>query len=164
VTGYKLLGRAAWLLPALGAVALVRALAAPVAQVSIAPPQAASAAVATRTGAAPQPDSLAAGVRALAPFRWQRRPADVPYGTQAPVVTGPPAPPKPRLRLVGIVSGLAPLALIEGLPGTTRAVVLGAGDTMAGFTVTAIRGAEVEVAGADTLWILSVEEPWNSSR
>jgi hypothetical protein len=69
--------------------------------------------------------------------------------------------PKPNLRLVGFVEAPNPTALLEGLPERNGACVVREGDVFAGLVIQSIRDGRVEVVGMDTVWTLTVREPWN---
>lgn len=102
-------------------------------------------------------DSLAAHLAATDPFRLDRRPAPVKYDPQAGAAApGGYAPPRPELRLVGLVQGPTPLAAIAGLPGVEGDRLLGVGQQAAGFRVVAIESGRVRVAGQDTVWVLTL--------
>ncbi len=93
------------------------------------------------------------------PFRTARSPAVVAYDPlrSAAAVA---APPKPALVLTGIVWGTAPEAVLEGLPGVNGARVLRAGDVVSGLVVKRIEHGRVTVVGMDTVWVLTVRQPW----
>jgi hypothetical protein len=143
-TGTALLGWAAWHSPGTAVFA------------------AASGTQAAPAKAAPYPvDSLGQIVVTRDLFRASRRPAPIAYdpvrGAQ-PVVAD--AAPKPVLLLVGIVTGAEPTAVIEGFPGVDGARVVRAGDVVAGLRVKHIGGGVVRIVGMDTVWVLSVRQPW----
>jgi hypothetical protein len=96
------------------------------------------------------------------PFRAARSPADVAYDPlqSATVAAAVAAPPKPALVLTGIVWGASPEAVIEGLPGVNGARVLRAGDIVSGLAVKRIERGRVTVVGMDTVWVLTVRQPW----
>lgn len=114
----------------------------------------------------PEPDSLLAAAARVAeadPFRLDRRPADVPFGTPAASVTQPaPAPnvAKPSPLLSGIVGGPPWVALLDGIPGHDGSVMLRVGDTLGGITVRAVTASTATISGFDTTWKLSVKQPW----
>ncbi len=127
-------------------------------------PPVAPARAAETTIAAPERtawDSLDAKVVARDPFRPSRRPAAVPFDPN-PVPPAPdePPPPKPTLALTGIMWGVEPSAVIEGIPGFESAQLVRVGETVAGFRVRRITAHEVTVTGMDTTWVLQVREPW----
>jgi hypothetical protein len=70
------------------------------------------------------------------------------------------APPKPALVLTGIVWGTSPEAVLEGLPGVNGARVFRAGDIVSGLVVKRIEHGRVTVVGLDTVWVLTVRQPW----
>jgi len=107
-------------------------------------------------------DSLAALIVARDPFRVTRRPAPVIYD---PVRLGqpqPPPPPKPPLALVGIVwdGGANPTALVEGITGIEGPRVVRKGEVVGDLRVKDIRRDRVVIVGRDTVWTLTVREPW----
>lgn len=114
----------------------------------------------------PDPDSLLAASERVAtsdPFRLDRRPADVPFGTQAaastPPVPGPNAA-RPNLSLSGLVGGPQWVALIDGVPGHEGSVLLRVGDTLGGIQVRAVTATTATISGFDTTWKLTVKRPW----
>jgi hypothetical protein len=108
----------------------------------------------------PASESLSQVVVARDLFRSSRRPAAVPYDPQRTLQPILDAPPKPPLALVGIVAGSAPTAVIEGFPGVDGPRVVHAGELVAGLLVQRIGRATVRIVGMDTVWLLSVREPW----
>ena len=94
------------------------------------------------------------------PFRIGRRPLLPAYDPQRLAEQLAPPPPKPTLILVGVVNGLAPSAVIEGLPGVEGSRVMRLGDTVAGLKIEKITNSRVIIAGMDTTWVLEVREPW----
>jgi len=96
------------------------------------------------------------------PFRTTRAPVDVPYDPMRSVSEGvaAAAQPKPTLLLTGIVWGPSPEAVLEGLPGVDGARVLRVGDMVAGIGVKRIEPRRVTVVGMDTVWVLTVRQPW----
>jgi hypothetical protein len=96
------------------------------------------------------------------PFRTARSPADLAYDPlrSAPAVAVVAAPPKPALVLTGIVWGTSAEAVLEGLPGVNGARVLRAGDIVSGLVVKRIEHERVTVVGMDTVWVLTVRQPW----
>jgi hypothetical protein len=72
------------------------------------------------------------------------------------------APPKPTLVLVGIVAGLDPTAVIEGFPGIEGSRVVRVGDVVAALRVRSIGPIGVRITGMDTVWTLTVREPWRN--
>lgn len=108
-------------------------------------------------------DSLARATVARDVFRVARRPAPVTYDPRhgATLVAAEPRPPKPVLTLVGIVAGPDPSAVVEGFPRTDGARVVRVGDVIAGLRVRRITLTTVRIAGMDTVWTLTVREPWN---
>ena len=105
-------------------------------------------------------DSLGQTVVARDPFRITRSPAPVVYDPARVGQPEPPAPPKPTLVLVGLVAGDNPSAVIEGWPGVEGARVVQPGDTLAGLRVERMDAHAVRITGMDTVWVLTVREPW----
>jgi hypothetical protein len=106
-------------------------------------------------------DSLVTAVVGRDPFRLGRRPATVAFNPTAGPETRtlPPSRPRPPLRLVGLVDGPRPQALIEGLPGTDRARALSQGESVAGVRLVGIGRGVARLAGMDTLWVLTLRRP-----
>ena len=96
------------------------------------------------------------------PFRIGRRPLLPAYDPLRLAEQLAPPAPKPTLRLVGLVSGADPSAVIEGLPGVEGSRVLRVGDVVAGLSVKKISGNRVVIMGMDTTWVLEVREPWRN--
>ncbi|HEX8717401.1 MAG TPA: hypothetical protein VF722_10550 [Gemmatimonadaceae bacterium] len=116
------------------------------------------------------PDSLAATISRITDrdlFRLERQPAVVGYGTtstsgaaSAGPAGQPPEPPRPQFTVSGIVGGPPWAALLSGVPGRDGGVLVHSGDTLAGFTVRAVRRTGVTITGADTTWHLTLKAPW----
>lgn len=96
------------------------------------------------------------------PFRIGRRPLIPAYDPLRLAEQLAPPPPKPRLNLVGVLNGMEPSAVIEGLPGVEGSRVVRVGDVVAGLTVKKIANGRVVIAGMDTTWVLEVREPWKN--
>jgi len=94
------------------------------------------------------------------PFRIGRRPLLPAYDPMRLTEQLAPPPPKPTLILVGVVNGVDPSAVIEGLPGVEGSRVVRVGDVVAGLHVKKITDGRVVIAGMDTTWVLEVREPW----
>jgi hypothetical protein len=147
-----------------GSVALVRVAAWPIVQVEL--PPAPEAAPGAPRDPAPRlaADSLA-GLVARDPFRVARRPAPTVYDPLRLAEQLAPAPPKPVLTVVGVVSGPEPAAVIEGLPGMEGSRVVRVGDVVGGgLRVKQIDRDRVVIVGMDTTWVLKVREPWRDGR
>jgi hypothetical protein len=93
-------------------------------------------------------------------FRAGRRPVATRYDPIRGVQPVADAPPKPVLVLVGIVAGQEPTAVIEGFPGVEGARVVRVGDVIAGLRVKHMSPSVVRITGMDTVWTLTVREPW----
>jgi hypothetical protein len=63
------------------------------------------------------------------------------------------------LRLVGLVEGVRPQALIEGLPGVEGGRALARGEAVGGLRVAEIFRGQVRVVGMDTVWVLTLRRP-----
>jgi len=96
------------------------------------------------------------------PFRIGRRPLLPAYDPMRLTEQLAPPTPKPTLILVGVVNGLEPSAVIEGLPGVEGSRVVRVGDVVAGLHVNKITDSRVVIAGMDTTWVLEVREPWKN--
>ena len=105
-------------------------------------------------------DSLGRGLIARDPFRATRRASDAAYDPLRAAAPAVAAPPKPALVLTGIVWGATPQAVLEGIPGVDRPRVLRAGDVVAGLNIKRIEPTRVTVIGMDTVWVLTVRQPW----
>jgi len=88
--------------------------------------------------------------RSRTPGLGPRRPAPFP-------IIGPPES-RPQLRLVGLVSGKDPTAVITGFPPGQSQVVR-AGDVIGPLTVSRVGVDTVEIRGMDTTWVLTVRTP-----
>lgn len=152
--------RAAWSVPAFGFVAVAWAVLAPIGTFSQRPR---AVSPSPRTFSHPYPaESLRHVVAARDLFRATRRPALTlydPVRASQPVVE---APPKPTLVLVGIVVGSEPTAVIEGFPGFEGPRVVRIGDVVAALRVRSIGPTGVRITGMDTVWTLTVREPWRN--
>jgi len=96
------------------------------------------------------------------PFRIGRRPLLPAYDPMRLTEQLAPPPPKPTLILDGVVNGVDPSAVIEGLPGVEGSRVVRVGDVVAGLQVKRITDSRVVIAGMDTTWVLEVREPWKN--
>lgn len=105
-------------------------------------------------------ESLGAVLVARDPFRVARRSAAVTYDPVRLSQPEVPPPAKPVLSLVGLVAGVEPTALVEGFPGVEGARVVRVGDVIAGLTVRQISSDGILIVGMDTVWVLTVREPW----
>lgn len=108
-------------------------------------------------------DSAAKAVTASDPFRLERRPSAVAYGTEpegASAAPEPPKPPKPALALAGIVGGPPWVALLDGVPGKNGSVLVHTGDTLAGLRIRSLGPSSITITGLDTTWKLTLKRPW----
>lgn len=89
-------------------------------------------------------------------FRADRSSVDA-AANPIPVTNSIPAPStKPRLVLRGILGGPPWDALVDGVPGHDGALVIRAGQSIAGLTVRAVRRDTVFIRGFDTTWALAL--------
>jgi len=96
------------------------------------------------------------------PFRVERRPVLPAYDPLRLAEQLAPPPPRPALILAGVVDGVEPSAIIEGLPGIEGSRVVRIGDVVAGLQIKQIAHGRVVIAGIDTTWVLEVREPWEN--
>ena len=108
-------------------------------------------------------DSVAA-IAAHDPFRIGHRPALPAYDPLRLSEQLAPPPARPTLEVVGIMEGVEPSAVIEGLPGVEGARVVRVGDVIGSFTVKTVGVGRVVITGLDTTWVLEVREPWKNGR
>jgi hypothetical protein len=104
--------------------------------------------------------ALASSIAARDPFRLERRPATVAFGTPfvAPMVSVEPSR-RPRLLLSGVF-GPPWQAVLEGIPGREGSVIARAGDVFGDLRIRSVRRDTVVVQGADTTWKLTVRRVW----
>lgn len=92
------------------------------------------------------------------PFRPDRRPALLAYGAEPAHALAPAAPSRPNLSLHGIVGGPPWSAVVKGFPGHEEALLLQPGDTIADMRVISVSAGLAVIAGADTTWVLRLED------
>jgi hypothetical protein len=111
---------------------------------------------------APGMDSLAQAIVPRDPFRLTRRPASLAYDPVRAAQPPAPTPPRPALVLTGIVWDARgnPSAVVDGLPGSGGPRVVRQGEQVGALRVRRIARDRVEVLGFDTVWTLTVREPW----
>jgi hypothetical protein len=103
------------------------------------------------------PEALLATFLATDPFRRDRGRFDSAATTTAPVLQAkPPAPPKPRLVLRGIVGGPPWDAIVDGIPNREGSYVVRSGDSVSGLKIRSVRADRVTIRGMDTTWILTL--------
>ncbi len=110
-------------------------------------------------------EAAARGFSTRNPFRFQRRPTEVrfgsPRGAAAPQVPlEAEEPDLSRVSLAGIVGGPPWAVILEGLPGAERGVLIQVGDQAHGVTVRDVRGDAAVLSSADTTWTVSLKPPW----
>jgi hypothetical protein len=100
-------------------------------------------------------DSLAVVMSAVAqtdPFRLDRKPSSISFGTpQSVVATTPPAP-KFQLTVQGTMGGPPWYAVIAGIPGRAGGIMAREGDTLGGIRIKHIRRDTVTVQHKDSTW------------
>ena len=90
-------------------------------------------------------------------FRPERQaPDSVPAPPPAQAAARPPAPPKPRLVLQGLVGGPPWDAIVQGLPGHEGSYVVRAGDSVGGLKIRSVRRGGATIRGMDTTWVLTL--------
>jgi hypothetical protein len=95
------------------------------------------------------------------PFRIAHRPAAAVYDPATLAMALVPPTPKPILVLTGIAwDRVTPSAIVEGLPGTDGPRVVHTGEAVNGLVIKSIARYWVTVSGMDTVWTLTVREPW----
>lgn len=108
----------------------------------------------------PSSDSLldATGVaRELDLFRPDRAAVDSAAAASSPMMGAPPPMMvRPPLILRGLVGGVPPEAIVEGIPGVEGAAVLRVGETIAGITLRTVRRDTAVLVAKDTTWKLTV--------
>src|SRR5207247_689208 len=123
------------------------------------PDAAPTRAVVIRPPEPPMAESLIMRTVAKDAFRVSRHPSAVAYDPLRLAEPTAPPPPKPGLRLTGLVSGSEPAAVLEGLPGADGPRVVHVGDVIAGLKILRIDVDRVRIAGMDTVWVLAVRKP-----
>jgi hypothetical protein len=110
------------------------------------------------------PDTLIASARGIVaanPFRLERRPTAIPYGSETePDGRYESVPPKPDLLLTGVLGGPPWQAVLTGVPGHDGSVVVREGESIDVFVVSRVTRDTVVVQGADTTYVLTVRTPW----
>lgn len=90
-------------------------------------------------------------------FRSERRvPDSILAAPPAQVAARPPAAPKPRLVLQGLVGGPPWDAIVQGLPGHDGSYVVRAGDSVGGLKIRSVRRDGATIRGMDTTWVLTL--------
>lgn len=104
----------------------------------------------------------ASAIPAADPFRLERRPAAVAYGTEPspPNAMTPSLPGRPMLSVSGIIGGPSWEAILDGIPGREGGVLVRAGQVIGELRIRTIRPDTVIVEGSDTTWILTLRRPW----
>ena len=93
-------------------------------------------------------------------FRLDRAASDVAFGQTALPATAPPMPlarPAPP-RLTAVLGGPPWRAILEGIPGHERGLVVQPGDRVGSFSVLAIARNTLKLKGVDTTWQLTLKE------
>lgn len=107
-------------------------------------------------------NTIATRVTEHDPFRLDRRPATVPYGTPvgAEPASAAQSASRPTLAISGIVGGPPWVALLDGVPGHDGSAVVHHGDSLGALHIRAISASEVTITGMDTTWRLRIKHPW----
>lgn len=92
------------------------------------------------------------------PFRFDRRPASLPFGARPHDAAAAPRYTARTPTIAGIV-GPPWRAAIEGMPGREGSVLVAAGDTVGGWRVVSVRRDSVVIQALDTTWRLPVRTP-----
>jgi hypothetical protein len=108
------------------------------------------------TGWLLQADSGAGPIETLAPFRADRRPAQVRYRLNDDAASSPLASVRPVLTLRAILWGVEPIIVLEGLGDRQR--LLRVNDTIGGLQIVRIGRFGARIAGLDTVWNLRLPE------
>jgi hypothetical protein len=96
-----------------------------------------------------------------APFRESRTPARERYDADRILLVDEPTPERPPWRLTGVLTGPAPLAVFEELPGQHEAThLLTAGDNVDAYSISAIAADSVVVEARGIRWTFTVDVPW----
>jgi hypothetical protein len=109
-------------------------------------------------------DALQAAVDSVVhndPFRFEHRPASVPFALRAETLSpvAPPVP-RPKLAVVGIIGGPPWEAIVDGIPGRDGSVVVRQGDIAGPLQFISVKRDTVVVRGADTTWRLTLRRSW----
>ncbi len=92
------------------------------------------------------------------PFRLDRRPSPLPFGS-APAELVAEVPPAARPPSVTGIVGPPWRAALEGIPGRDGAVLVKAGDTLNGWRVREVRRDSIVIVMQETTWRLAVRTP-----
>jgi hypothetical protein len=92
------------------------------------------------------------------PFRLDRRPSPVPFGTEPPIAQVPERLTARAPHVSGIV-GPPWRAALDGIAGRDASILVATGDTLAGLRVVSVERDSVVIAARDTTWRLSVRRP-----
>lgn len=144
----------------LGAVVAIRVAAWPIARIRLPPSRTYNSSAQTAGLETRIASESAAAIVSRDPFRIGRQQALPAYDPLRLAEQLAPPPPRPTLVLLGVVNGIDPSAVIEGLPGVEGSRVVRVGDVVAGLQIKKIAGGRVMLAGLDTTWVLEVREPW----
>lgn len=95
------------------------------------------------------------------PFRLERKPSSVAFGTPVLPQEGSAAMvSRAQLILKGTVGGPPWQAIMSGIPGKDGNVVLAQGDTVAGYKIKRIKRDTAIVQGDDSTMTLTVRQGW----
>lgn len=94
------------------------------------------------------------------PFRFTRLPSALRFGEAAPAAAAVEARPRPALKLLGTIGGPPWQGVVGGLPGRSGSVVVRPGQQLDSFVVRSVARDKVVIVGSDTIWVLTVRQPW----
>lgn len=158
MNGVQLGARALWLLTVCAIAGAVRC-------AWISPDPAAAGSATAPVGSVTLLDSAALAAAAdsatdMDPFRLDRAAANVAFGQDALSNMPPPSPPaRPAPpRLTAVLGGPPWRAVLEGVPGHERGMVVQPGDRFGSFSVLAIARNTLKLKGIDTTWQLTLKE------
>lgn len=154
----RLLERALWSVTVVGALATLAVWLRPAVR------DASGQALVLSTAAAPallDGDSLMAAAESAIDndlFQPQRARPQAEDAISMPAIAVAPRAPAPRLTLRGVIGGPPWDVIIDGIPGRPAGTVMRDGETISGFSVRVAARDTVRVRGADTTWILVLQQ------
>lgn len=93
------------------------------------------------------------------PFRLDRRPAELPFGTAPRSAEALARPTEVAPTVSGIV-GPPWRAVLEGIRGREGSILVAKGDTVGGYRIVSLSTDTVVIQAKDTTWRLSVRKAW----
>ncbi len=112
-------------------------------------------------GASERAGSTAAVASRIAdanPFRLDRRPSALPFGSSAEVAGAIPSLERRPPSVSGVL-GPPWRAVLEGVPNREGGVLVARGDTLAGWRIRSVTADTIVIQGRDTTWVLPVRRP-----